>query len=51
MKKSNVFNGIGGSMQGEKMCMITQEVGNQQHKRPDANVDRVQMLACLSVSW
>jgi hypothetical protein len=26
-------------------------VGNQQHKRPDANVDRVQMLACLSVSW
>jgi hypothetical protein len=32
MKKSSVLNGIGCSRKGEKMCMLTQEVGSQTRK-------------------
>jgi hypothetical protein len=32
MKKSSVFDWLGGSRKGEKVCKMTQEVGNQKRK-------------------
>jgi hypothetical protein len=32
MKKSSVLNGIGGFKKGDNMCVLTQEVGSQNHK-------------------
>jgi hypothetical protein len=44
MKKSSIFNGIGDSRKGEKICKMSQEVGRKKTKRTDANVGILRIL-------